>query len=191
MHVQELKSSFIKRYVIAISLIALLSSGAYYVLTLALKASDSTALVVNISGKQRMLSQRIASYSQQYYLRVYADGTYSDSDTIRAALRAAIEEMADANRALSSGNLKEGVAVGLSLEMHSLYYGDTRLKARVEEYLKRAERLSNAHSQHEAMTHLGEILELSDPLLSDLNTAVLQYQKEGEENITAINDLES
>src|SRR3989339_582969 len=103
MHVQELKSSFIKRYVIAISLIALLSSGAYYVLTLALKASDSTALVVNISGKQRMLSQRIASYSQQYYLRVYADGTYSDSDTIRAALRAAIEEMADANRSLSSG----------------------------------------------------------------------------------------
>ncbi|DAB38875.1 MAG: hypothetical protein A2023_03595 [Sulfuricurvum sp. GWF2_44_89] len=191
MQAQELKSSFTKRYIIAISLIALLSSGAYYVLNLALKASDSTALVVNISGKQRMLSQRIASYSQQYYLRVYADGVHSDSETIRAKLLSAIEEMGKANEALSSGSLKEGVQVELSPSIYSLYYGETLLKRRVEEYLDRAIRLSNAHSQDESMTLLGEILELSDPLLNDLNSAVLQYQKEGEANIVAIDNLES
>jgi diguanylate cyclase (GGDEF)-like protein len=190
MQVQALKSSFTKRYIIAISLIALLSSGAYYVLTLALKASDSTALVVNISGKQRMLSQRIASYSQQYYLRVYADGIHSDSKTIRAKLLSAINEMEHANQALSSGHLKEGTEVKLSSEIYSLYYGETLLKTRVEEYTERSRRLSNAQSQHEAMTLLGQILELSDPLLYDLNSAVLQYQKEGEANITAINNLE-
>ncbi|MDP3293079.1 MAG: diguanylate cyclase [Sulfuricurvum sp.] len=191
MQAQELKSSFTKRYIIAISLIALLSSGAYYVLKLALKASDSTALVVNISGKQRMLSQRIASYSQQYYLRVYAKGTHSDSEAIRVKLLAAINEMALANRALSSGNLKEGVRVELSPAIYSLYYGDTLLKARVEEYLVLARHLSSEQSQHEAINLLGQILELSDPLLNDLNTAVIQYQKEGEENISAINHLES
>lgn len=191
MQPQELKSSFTKRYVIAISLIALLSSGAYYVLTLALKASDSTALVVNISGKQRMLSQRIASYSQQYYLCVYANGTHSDLETIRAKLLSAIAEMGEANKALSSGNLKEGTHVELSLAMYSLYYGDTLLKDRVEAYLERAKRLSTAGSQYEAMRLLGDILTLSDPLLRDLNSAVLQYQKEGEENISAIKNLES
>jgi len=125
MQAQELKSSFTKRYIIAISLIALLSSGAYYVLNLALKASDSTALVVNISGKQRMLSQRIASYSQQYYLRVYADGVHSDSETIRAKLLSAIEEMGKANEALSSGELERGCA-GRTLPFHlfALLWGD-------------------------------------------------------------------
>jgi two-component system, cell cycle response regulator len=190
MQAEALKSSFTKRYIIAISLIALLSSGAYYVLNLALKSSDSTALVVNISGKQRMLSQRIASSSQQYYRAVYGGGTGAVSDSVRTALHEAIKEMGEANRALSSGKLKEGVYLRLSLEMYSIYYGERELKSRVEEYLERAMRLSNAQSKHEAMTLLGQILELSDPLLDDLNKAVLQYQKEGEENIAAINDLE-
>lgn len=50
MHIENLKTNFTWRYVIAISLIAFLSSGAFYILYLALKVSDSTALIVNISG---------------------------------------------------------------------------------------------------------------------------------------------
>ncbi|MDP3465579.1 MAG: type IV pili methyl-accepting chemotaxis transducer N-terminal domain-containing protein, partial [Sulfuricurvum sp.] len=67
MHADELKQNFTKRYVLAILLIALLSSAAFYILHFALSFSDSCAVVINMSGQQRMLSQRIVSQSQQYY----------------------------------------------------------------------------------------------------------------------------
>lgn len=53
---QEFETNFIKRYVVALILIAILATGAFYTLFLALKTTESTALIVNISGKQRMLS---------------------------------------------------------------------------------------------------------------------------------------
>lgn len=191
MQAQELKSSFTKRYVIAISLIALLSTGAFYFLHLGLKTSDSTALIVNMSGKQRMLSQRVASLSQQYYFHLYNGVTHANPEVVRSDLLFAIDEMARANEALSSGNLKEGVQVSLSSAIEDIYYGDTALKARVETYLQRAKRLSENPPKAESDSLLREIILLSNPLLYDLNGAVLQYQKEGEENIDSVKHLET
>lgn len=191
MHPQELKASFTKRYVIAISLIALLSSGAYYFLHLSLQTSDSTALIVNMSGKQRMLSQRVASLSQQYYADVYSDQKNGRRELIRADLLWAIHEMGKANAALSSGQLKEGVRVGLSSDIHDIYYGETDLKKRVEGYLERATRLSAIPPEDEAKKLVSEIIRIADPLLRDLNRAVLQYQKEGETNLAQVKQLET
>lgn len=191
MQAQELKSSFTRRYVIAISLIALLSTGAFYFLHLGLKTSDSTALIVNMSGKQRMLSQRIASLSQQYYSHVYGDEKNIPLELIQTDLLMAIDEMGRANTALSSGKLKEGIHVGLSPAIREIYYGESDLKKRVEGYLQRAKRLSKAPSQEESAALLREIILISNPLLQDLNTAVLQYQKEGESNLSAVKQLET
>ena len=190
MQAHELKSNFTKRYVIAISLIALLSSGAFYVLNLALKQSDSTALVVNISGKQRMLSQRVASLSQQYYFHRFQNTEHIDPEMIRHDLLNAITEMRAANDALSSGRLKEGISVELSSAIRELYFGETKLKERVEEYLNLAEGMTLSRTPQETLKHLQQIVVFSNPLLFDLNRAVLQYQKEGEEKIKAVNTLE-
>ncbi len=189
MQAQELKASFTKRYVIAISLIALLSSGAFYFLHLGLKTSASTALIVNMSGKQRMLSQRVASLSQQYYF--YSDSKNAHMEAVRADLLLAAEEMARANAALSSGKLKEGVEVKLSPEILEIYYGEIALKKRVEQYLERAKRLSQTPSRDESAELLREIVHISNTLLQDLNTAVLQYQIEGEKNIAEVKQLET
>jgi diguanylate cyclase (GGDEF)-like protein len=191
MQAQELKASFTKRYVIAISLIALLSTGAFYFLHLGLRTSDSTALIVNMSGKQRMLSQRVASLSQQYYFHIYSNQKHSRHDFLRAELLSAVEEMGKANAALSSGRLKEGVQVGLSPEIREIYFGEIALKKRVEGYLERAKRLSEAPSQTESANLLREIILISNPLLRDLNSAVLQYQQEGEENLAKVKQLET
>ena len=64
MPAETFKIDFTKRYVLALLLIAFLSSGAFFILHFALKTAESTALIVNISGKQRMLSQRVASLAQ-------------------------------------------------------------------------------------------------------------------------------
>ncbi|ADR34318.1 diguanylate cyclase [Sulfuricurvum kujiense DSM 16994] len=189
MQAQELKASFTKRYVIAISLIALLSTGAFYFLHLGLKTSASTALIVNMSGKQRMLSQRVASLSQQYYF--YSNSNNAHLEAVRADLLLAIEEMARANAALSSGRLKEGVEVKLSPEILEIYYGEIALKKRVEQYLERAKSLSQTPSQNESAELLREIVHISNTLLQDLNTAVFQYQIEGEKNIAEVKQLET
>ena len=61
-----------KRYITGLIIIGLSACASFVCLRLALMRSQSTALIVNISGRQRMLSQRIAldalkfskSYSQ-------------------------------------------------------------------------------------------------------------------------------
>lgn len=186
---ENLKTSFTKRYGVAIALIALLSSGAFYILHLALKTSDSTALIVNMSGKQRMLSQRVASYSQQYYLLTYE--TPNDVQTIRSTLNKSIHEMHLANEALSSGHLSEDVTVKLSQPVLDIYFGKEQLKQRVDTYLLLAKRLMQEKDKDNASLLLRQLLALSDTLLTDLDGAVLLYQKEGEKNITIIRYLES
>ena len=187
----DLKSSFTKRYIIAISIIALLSSGAFYVLNLALKTSYTTALIVNMSGKQRMLSQRIASLSQQYYASLHTPYSSKEPQEIREMLLVVIDEMDHANEALSSGRLGEGVHVNLSMEIQDIYYGKTDLKHRVDIYLNYARRLSQLNTPSESLHVLHQIVDISNPLLVDFNRAVLQYQQEGEENIKNVQYLES
>ncbi|MCL4431153.1 MAG: diguanylate cyclase [Epsilonproteobacteria bacterium] len=188
---EAMEINFTKRYALALMLIALLSTGAYYILAFALKTSDYTALIVNKSAKQRMYSQRIASFSQQYYRSTYVKENNFERKTIQLTLEEAINEMRQANNALSSGNINQEVNVKLSTAMADMYFGDTNLKKRVDDYLDLAKQLTKAKTQEEALHILDHLLLLSNPLLVDINTAVLQYQKEGEENIANIRYLES
>lgn len=188
---EAIKINFTKRYTLALILIALLSTGAYYILIFALKTSDFTALIVNKSAKQRMYSQRIASFSQQYYRCTYIKKNCSEHATVQLTLEEAINEMRQANNALSSGNINKEVHIKLSSAMAEMYFGDTNLKKRVDDYLDLAKQLTKAQTQEEALNILDHLLLLSNPLLVDLNAAVFQYQKEGEENIANIRYLES
>lgn len=53
------------RYVLALSLVALFSTGAWVSLKLVIDAQDSTAALVNVSGRQRMLSQRLSMLAHE------------------------------------------------------------------------------------------------------------------------------
>lgn len=187
----DIQRVFTKRYIVAISLIALLSTVAYAILHMALKTSDSTALVVNISGKQRMLSQRIASLSQQYHTTIISEQSKNGDALIRPMLERAIEEMHLSNIALSTGKLNQETTVVLSDEIQRFYYGDIHLAKRVEEYLTLAKTVLSTTDPQERSGIVNELTAISNTLLPDLHAAVLQYQKEGEENISNIKSLES
>ena len=179
---KSVKQLFVRRYSIAILLIAILCTSAFLILKLALNSSDSTAYIVNISGKQRMLSQRIASFSQQYH--------YTKNEEIKNKLQSLINEMNNSNIALSTGVFKNRDAVELSHEIHEIYYGESNLKKRVEQYLVIAQNILNSQTQEDSKLLLDELLKISNGLLITLNEAVLQYQKEGEEKISFIQSLE-
>lgn len=186
---QSVKKHFIKRYMVAISLIAILATAAFVILIMALHSTDSTAYIVNISGKQRMLSQRIASFSQQYHYLNYENKNINTNE-LRNKLKLAIDEMREANIALSTGVFKNRDNIELSKKINELYYKETNLKKRVEQYLDLAQKILDSNKQEESKNLLTELLTLSNGLLFSLNEAVLQYQKEGEEKIFFIQSLE-
>lgn len=187
----ELQSIFTKRYVVAITVIAILSTIAFSILQIVLKSSDSTALVVNISGKQRMLSQRIASLSQQYHFDIIHNDKEKADTITRPMLEQAINEMHQANIALSTGHLEHNRIIPLSEEIYNFYFGDIGLAKRVESYLIQARVITRTTDDTKRVLLISELTTLSNTLLPDLNAAVIQYQKEGENNISNIEHLES
>ena len=58
--------SFTKRYVIALSFIALLSALAYYNLNHLISSQSNNGEIINLSSKQGMLSQQIALHAIYY-----------------------------------------------------------------------------------------------------------------------------
>ena len=154
---------------VAVVIIGTLSTIAVFSLYLGLKTNDSITYIINVSGQQRMLSQRIASMSQQYYLATYSldKATVLSADELVSNLQVSIRQMRTNNDALSSGNLKK----------------------RIDDYLQLTESILQSKSKSEALGILTKIVSLSNTLLPDLMETVLQYQKEGEANIAVLRNI--
>lgn len=189
MQANELSENFTRRYILAISIIGILTSIAFYTLHYSLNLSDSTALHVNMAGKQRMLSQRIASLSQHYYIHLQ-EGDIQRQIKIKNDLQTAINEMGEFNERLSSGHLDPTVTVELSEPLHALYFGKTALESRVKDYLLIANQILSNPNRTEMYRDTHVLALLANNILPDLNTVVLQIQKEGEANLAWIKKIE-
>jgi two-component system, cell cycle response regulator len=180
------------RYSLALLLIALLATSAFFILHAALKESQSTAYVVNISGKQRMLSQHIAhDIYRLHYLYSDRSQIYEEIARVKENLKEHSQEMLEANTILSTGILTDGTKIELSEAMRTLYFGDTHLAERVKEYNTFAAQALGARDFLATKELVAKITKYSEALLFDLNRAVLQYQKEGEQKIDQIKIYET
>ena len=176
-----LRESFTGRYVVALLLIALLSIGAGYSGVRLINAQSDSAAQVNVSGRQRMLSQRIALFST-----VYVDSAGADRDDAARSLVDAIDRMADAQRALLNGDSDLGIDEPPSERLQSLY--DAGVADGVDAYLALARSLVDGTGtpSDEART-LGLIqTTAADSLLGQLDTVVAAYQSESEQSISDI-----
>jgi diguanylate cyclase (GGDEF)-like protein len=185
---KQLYRSITRRYLLAVIIIALLSTSAYFTLQSALSDSDATAYIVNLSGRQRMLSQHIALDSHRFYQAKQEN--LSLSDLHKSLMGKNIADMRKANKQLSTGVLSTEITVPLSNSIREMYYGDMAVSARVEEYLDIAQKLQSNISSEDKLTYLKLLDTKSEPLLTDLHKVVQQYQLEGEERIGKIERLE-
>jgi len=190
MYPKKIKNSFTERYLIAILLLIILSSSAFYILTAALKAYEPTPLIISLSGKQSMLSQRIALYSQQYYQSASDRKNTKQTKEIRILLRSAVEEMRVINEKVSSGQISVGKKIEHSYKIHTLYFGKNHLKNRVDDYLSLVNSLDRAKTRTATRAILNNIITSSNTLLPDLEAAVLQHQEEANTSITNIYALQ-
>lgn len=188
---KSLQSGVTYRYIVALSLIAILSTVAFYTLLTAIKSTNSTAYIVNISGKQRMLSQHIALDVHRIDELLSRENSSSYGyQLIKAALISHAKEMLKANEILSTGYLPNQKTITLSSAMKDIYFGDMQLASRVEQYAKNALLLvENGGNNKDKLKEF--IDKHSESILIDLNKAVSQYQIEGEEQLGYIQKLEA
>ncbi len=184
------KKVITKRYAFALGIIALLSTLALSLLHLVLKDTQSIAYVVNISGKQRMLSQHIALDVHRIHHR-YEDKDVETAKIIQRRLERLSDEMLHANTMLSSGKLSDTKEIKLTSEMQELYFGHLDIAKRVEAYVHAAKELAHAQKTQDMQKLVLFFNSESEGLLEDLNKVVAQYQKEGEATLLTIQRMEN
>ncbi|GAB5457372.1 MAG: hypothetical protein Hens3KO_04020 [Henriciella sp.] len=152
------------RYVVAIALIAGLLTTTHVAATKALEASARNAVLVNTSGRQRMLSQRILFLSEQ--------AVYGRSEKAKAQLN-------DAVNLFSSSQLKLAKDTRLSAELIDLYEGEGQLNQRVHEFSMLAKAVEERSGDSESDPHsaLQELLAYDrELLLHDLDLSVKGFE---------------
>ncbi len=146
--------SFTKKYIFALSLIAVFSVSSYLNLARLIDSQANDGQIINISGKQRMLSQKIALFAINYK-------TKNLQETV---------DMMDKSHSYL-------ISLKMSDELRKIYFSPPiLLDKKVKEYIARGRSfLKNRDGKS-----LSYILKNSQPLLKDLDLAVSVYQKETE-----------
>lgn len=178
------------RYSFALGLLALLFLTNYFILKENIGAQANSAAIVNVSGRQRMLSQRIALYS----LRLINAG----EGRLRQQLRQELEKLTELMESSHLGLLKGSVAMNLpgepSLDIQAMYFSSPlSLDKQIRQYIGEARSLLSASDNELTLenTHLEDILQAASlKLIQSLDAVVRQYQKESERKIANLEALQ-
>lgn len=183
-----LSKSLTKRYIIALLLVASFSTASWISQDLVIQTEKETALVVNISGRQRMLSQRTALFSN-----LLAITPASGQQEVRRQLKDAIELMKQSHRGLTQGDANIGLTGRMSLQVRAMYFdGNNSLNQQVVNYIGAVEaylQLASDEINQQTPQLLYITRQAPNQLLTSLDAMVKQYQVEGENSINEIESL--
>jgi PAS domain S-box-containing protein len=178
------------RYAIALTLVATLSTAAWISLHLVIAEQKSTAAVVNVSGRQRMLSQRTALFSN-----LLASSPKVERARIRDKLQDAISLMERSHRGLTHGDQSMGLPGSMSPAVRSMYFdGPDALDVQVETYIATVQALLKLSDDELSRDHpLLQRITATAPttLVSSLDQMVLLYQREGEASVGRLQKAET
>ena len=135
-----------RRYITGLAIIGLSACASFICLRLTLMRSETTALIVNISGRQRMLSQHIALDALKILNIETANSSQSPKD-ILTNIAIHSEEMQLSNKKLSSGDLSRTSKTALSEAARKIYFGETNLSQRVSRFTDLGTELVNTKNR--------------------------------------------
>ena len=170
-------------YILALSLLSLLSLIAYYSVKSAIVIRNSEAASLNQSGRQRMLTQKIAKLS----LQLATNPTTRERKRIRSELRLTIEDMEKNHRLLTGAGPNSKNAVALSKKMRALYFSPPHLLDRqVRAYIATAREILEFQAKggekfsfrSPALKKLLELSEGNLPFQLEQLTDILQNESE-------------
>ncbi len=166
-------------YLIALSIIALLSLFSHYLVQNIVQKQEATARVVNQAGRQRMLSQRITRFAGEMLLPAERQST----PQLQQEYVAAINNMAEVHQALVNGSTRLQIPVSDSIAIKQLFHQNPiNLDKQVTDFITTAKQLADTHLNQEIRQHALIRLRLAAnrSLLDSLDTLVSQYQQESE-----------
>lgn len=159
------------RYAAAIALVAALATGAWVTMVELEKEHAVVAKVVNVSGRQRMLSQRIALIVDWRAQTPPGDL----AATLDQELAEALRQFEDAHAGLSRGNRAFDMTPGFSAEAQALYFDPVNpLDAQVAAFIAAARASGTDAAAAEYVRR-----EAAGPLLARLDQAVLAFETAG------------
>ncbi len=156
--------SFTKRYVFALSIIALLSTLAYFNLDHLITSQADNGKMINISSRQKIFAQKIAFYSIYYKIK---------------ELEPIVKKMEESHKQLISAPMSD--------ELKKLYFKrPVLLNKRVNLYLFHAKRFDTSRDGR-SLTYL---LQHSNIMLGNLDKAVNLYLLEARNNTNKLKQVE-
>ena len=180
-----------KRYLLALGLVAVLSLTAYFSLRETIATQETSAAIVNYSGKRRYTSQRAALYAQQLVLGTSAE----ERARARREMLVSITTMEAAHHGLLHGNAALRLPGHPSAAITALYFSGPRpLDQLVREYIARVRALAGIPDEALSPDHpdLRWIVATAPgELLDALDNLVQMYQRESETEIVRIQRLET
>jgi len=171
-------------YVAALLIIAGLTLASHLMLTYVLSHNQGTAAIINVSGRQRMLSQRIASLAAEYRL---------GDATARPALLTAINEFATTEAALSAANRDIAAPGAETLQVRNIYAGGTdSLDTEVGSFVADARQIASLPpADPAAAAPLKRLFAAArSTLLDKLNEIVAIHQSQTERILAELEDLQ-
>lgn len=169
-------------YAISLTVIAILSGVVHFVLDQVIEQQSQTGKIVNISGQQRMLSQRAALFTLHYV-------TTGKTDSKQIALDA-VDTMLNNQKTLLSDHYKQPFSP-LSDELKNLYfeepYNVEKSVFRFTEIITNTLRTTYPANSDTAFQQEAVLIDLAKKsLLEGLHTVVGQYEKE---SLQKVDDL--
>ncbi|MFC1685116.1 diguanylate cyclase domain-containing protein [Pseudomonadota bacterium] len=179
------------RYVIALSIIAILSFAAYFSLNAVIQSEEKNAAILNASGRQRMLSQRLTYFSE---LLVGTEDRVKREE-VRRKLIDAVKLMESSHKALIHGNAEMGLPGDPSQKVYDMYFSPPmELDTQVNTFLSEVRALMKSPDAELSPDnpHLRFIQNVASArLLDSLDQVVSQYQRESETDIARLQTLET
>ncbi|GLQ31717.1 ATP-binding protein [Litoribrevibacter albus] len=161
------------RYILALSLVGALVTGSVLMMENIFRAQYKDAEYINISGMQRMLSQKISLYVS----KVISEPDSVNSEQHRVMLKKALDKFQKNHQWLTSTATPKKSSRNLSEQIKHLYYSkEIALDRRVREFVNAAEKVLFAKASKEDLTHFSS--NNSEALLVDLNKVVEQFEAE-------------
>lgn len=172
-------------YLLVLGVLAVLSLSSYRLMLKNINTQKDDARLVNLSGRQRMLTQRVMAFSQ------LLETSHARADRIaaRRKLKSAIDSMKTSHYILANSQSRD-----LSTRMRAIYFAAPHLlDEKVRRYLLHAQVLVELSDRELAKGDAIEVHVLAsaaEKLLKSLDAASSQYQLESENRVSRLRNLQ-
>lgn len=174
-------------YVLALAFIGLLSLTSHFLVQSIVNKQEATARVVNLAGRQRMLSQRITLFASEL---LTSRQNYA-AEILRDDYLDAINTLEKVHLALLNGSKELHIPKPTSRDVVQIFTATPiNLDQRIKQFLSQARRIANPALSLDERTNAFEQIKATAyyDIVGSLDTLLFQYQKDSE---TAIRKLQN